>query len=167
MPVDAKVNALLPAFTLPTVKSPVFLKFITPPEVAVNLPLIAPANAVPEDPMDPPVAVKVKSPAVINELLSVIDPLLVAANFTAFEPAFTAPTVYEPAFVKFVTPPAVAISFPVIAPDNSVPEEPIEPPVAVKVKSPAVISELLSVIDPLLVAANFTAFEPAFTAPTV
>jgi len=55
----------------------------------------------------------VTSPAVIDDPLSVMAP--VDINFTAFEPALTVPTVYEPVLEKFTTPElAVAEKVPVI-----------------------------------------------------
>jgi hypothetical protein len=165
--VAARVTALLPALIAPRVYDPAFVKLITPPEVAMSLPVMAPFSAVPAEPRVPPEAVSVKLLAVMSEEASVIFPLLVAANVTALLPALIAPIVYEPAFVKLMTPPEVATSLPVMAPFKAVPADPKVPLLAVSVRLLAVIKEDESVIDPLLVAASVTVLLPALIAPIV
>ena len=52
------------------------MKLITPPEVAMSLPVMAPLSAAPADPKVPLLAVNVKLPAVMSEVLSVMFPVL-------------------------------------------------------------------------------------------
>ncbi len=119
-PVAANVTPFpLPfALTVPTANAPVFEKLTTPLlAVAVNVPLRVPLIGVPLAPMAL-VAVIVKFPAVILDVLSTI--LSEDVNVTLLEPTLTLPTfmfVEELVSVKFrfdATVPAVLNTSPVL-----------------------------------------------------
>ncbi len=111
------------------------MKLITPFEVAVNVPVIAPLNGVPPVPKVPLAALNVRFPAVIAEVLSVILPVLDVSD-TALLDAFNVPTANEP---------------PVSVNVNAVPNVPEELNTGV----PAVLYVILFVVPPISIVSAF------------
>ncbi len=105
------------------------MKLITPFEVAVNVPVIAPLRAVPPVPNVPLAALNVKLPAVMFDVLSVMFPVFEVSEIAELD-AFNVPTAkLPPVSVKF----------------NAVPNVPEELSTGV----PAVLYVILLVVPPI------------------